>query len=82
MPEDQEESCPLVCHIINIQISVLAVDSVVAHELAPAPLSYSLRAPGKYDLRQLPTDEIAFVPEEFQHTTAAKKIKQNKQTNK
>lgn len=73
MPEDQEESCPLVCHRINTQISVLAVDSVVAHELASAPLSYSLRAPGKYDLRQLPTDERAFVPEEFQHTTGAKK---------
>lgn len=47
-------SCPHVHWVIGIQTSVLAVDLIVAHKPAPAPLGCGLEAPGKHHLRSSP----------------------------
>lgn len=47
----------LLCQVMDIQISVPAVDPAVVHELAPYPLSHGLGVPGKQYLRQASVDE-------------------------
>ena len=54
-----EEDHPHVHHVIGMQISVLAVELVVAYEPILAPLDHSPRTPGKHCHRQSPIDETA-----------------------
>lgn len=63
--------------VIDIQtmILVLALDPVVAHELAPAPHVLSSGTPVKHCLRQSLTDERAIVElQELQDNIEAKEV--------
>lgn len=56
-----EEGHPCVHRVIGMQISVLAVELVVAYEPTLAPLNHSPRTPRKHCHRQSPIDERGLV---------------------